>query len=205
MVRTHERQTTLAKAESARLLKELATERAFLAGLLRQQDHGISAERVESARLARELATERALVARLFQERQELLAGSRQHVVLSSYLGDYTSEFLDAMCAPQRTALLGSIRCVTKFIWDSDEIPGCAWITNGLRKMMGEYGFVFREPGEGAVRWEGYAVNVPRVGAVEQLGRQVEAQREGLGGAEWYLLELTTVMLNVGRYLEANQ
>lgn len=192
------------QAESTRLAIELAQERAISARFLKERDEGISAMRVETTRLAAELATERAIVSRLFQEREAILHGTRQHVVLSSHIGDYTSEVLDAMSAAERAALLASICCTTKTIWDHDLGVNCAGIIKIIRTMMAEHGFVFREPGEGNTTLDGYVAYVPSVGAVEQLERVIRWRRAKLGTDQWYLLELTTVLHGIGKYLEQN-
>lgn len=196
-----------ARAESRRLATELTQERAISARFLRERDEGVSAMHLETTRLTAELGTERAIVARLFQDRHDLMSEQhhgRQHRVLSSYIGEYTSEFLDAKNASQRAELLGSIRATTKIIWDSGAGFCCDTKTKVIRAMMAPHGFVFREPGEGKTGWEGYAMYVPRVGAVEQLGRIVRSHRHKLGSEQWYLLELITVLLRVGEYLETN-
>lgn len=144
-------------------------------------------------------------MARLFQERHQILHDARQHTVLSSHIGDYTSEFLDSKSAYERAALLGSIHATTKTIWDTDTIFGYPGIIQIIRTMMAPHGFVFREPGEGKTGWDGYALNVPQVGAIEQLERLVRTRRVKLDAEQWYLLELTTVLQRVGEYLEANR
>lgn len=191
-----------AEAELVRLAAEFAQERAISARFLVERDEGIRVARLESPRVAAELATERAIVARLFQERQGLLDRSRQHVVLSSYIGDYTSAVLDGKSASERAALLEAIRVTTKVIWDSGVSLGYLSMVKMIRTMMAPHGFVFREPGEGKTAWEGYATNVPEVGAVEQLDRLVRTRRAGFGVEQWYSLQLTSVLCRIGEYLE---
>lgn len=193
-----------AQAESARLATDLAQERAISARFLKERDEGISAMRLETNRLAAELATERAIVARLFQERNAIQHGARQHLVLSSHIGEYTSECLDAKSVPERAALLASIRSTTKMIWDHNLALKCGPIIQIIRTMMAEHGFVFRDVGEGKTDREGYVTNVPLVPAVEQLERLVRWRRVKFGADQWYLLELKTVMHRIGEYLEKN-
>lgn len=184
---------------------ELEIERAATTRILKERDEAIRAAQIELTRLTAELMTERAISARLQQEHDEELKkqpSARQHVVLSSYLGDYTSEFLDAKTTSQRAALLASIYSTTKMIWDSG--AGLSWevTTQMIRMVMAQHGFVFREPGEGQTGWDGYATKVPDVGAVEQLDKVVRTHRDELGATGWYLNELTAVLLRVGQYLE---
>lgn len=73
-----------------------------------------------------------------------------------------------------------------------------------IRAVMVPHGFVFREPGEGETGWEGYSTMVPKVDELEQLDRLVRSRRVHFGADQWYLLELTTVLQRIGRYLEAN-
>lgn len=126
----------------------------------------------------------------------------RQHVQLSSYIGSYTSKFLENKSPQQRAALRESIRATTKSIWDDGQ--GGSWenTTRVIRAMMAQHGFVFREPGEGIIGWDGYATKVPDVGTVEQLDRIVRTHRAELGAVGWYLNELTAVLYRVAKYLD---
>lgn len=73
-----------------------------------------------------------------------------------------------------------------------------------VRTMMAEYGFAFREPGEGETEWSGYSMMVPDVTVLEQLDRVVRTHRALLGVELWYFTELVTVMYRVVKYLEEN-
>lgn len=149
------------------LRDELATERAISARFLTDRDAAI----VESARLRAELTTEKAKFQRLLDTHESSTGTTRQHVYLSSYLGDYTSAFLDSKTCCQRAALLGCIRATTKMVWDSGAEMTYEMTMKVIRTMMAEHGFVFREPGEGETGWRGYATMVPDVDALEQLDR----------------------------------
>lgn len=175
-----------ARSELARLTKELETERAISARFQQDRDAAI----LESARIAATVAARRR---------------SPQHVQLSHYLGDYTSEFVDGKTAAERAALRGGIHATTQTIWNSG--LGLSWEKTivVIRAMMAAHGFVFRDPGEGTATWDGYAMAVKNVAVAEQLDRVVRTHRTDLGAVSWYLNELTAVMYRVERYLEANR
>lgn len=187
-----------AQADLIRLTAELTTERAISARFFSERDDAVSATRLATA----ELATEKEITARLLQQHDRLRAYTRQHVQLSSYLGEYTSAFLVNKTLSERAALMGAIQATTKLIWDSG--AGLSWVatTKAIRVMMGQHGFVFREPGEGKTGWGGYAIMVPDVGVLEQLDGVVRTHRAELGAEGWYLNELTSVL--VLEYLENN-
>lgn len=193
-----------AQVELRRLTTELATERAISARFLTERDVAVRAGLIESIRLTAALATEQAANTRLLQEREELVSRSRQHVQLSSYLGEYTSEFLDSKTCCERAALLGSIRATTKGIWDSGSGMPFEMSMKVIRTMMAEHGFVFREPGEGETGWHGYALMVPNVDVLEQLDRAARTHRADLGAAIWYFTELVAVLYRIVKYLEEN-
>lgn len=196
-----------AQKELAKMAADLAIEQAISARFLQERDAVIIAAQLESARLTAELAVERGIITRLFQGRDEILTTRKstcRHTVLSSYIGEYTSEFLDTKSDFQRTSLLSSIRWMTKNMWDSGAGLSCEVKIRVIRRMMAYYGFRFRDPGEGETGGDGYSTKVPDVGVVEQLGRVVRTQRVEMGEMEWYLNELTAVLLRVGEYLESN-
>lgn len=198
---------TAAQAESARLAAELATERAISARFLREHDEGVSTAQATSTRLKGELDTQLEITARLMAERDELRRqcdGTRNRMVLSSYLGDYTSEFLSARTPSQRATLLEDIKSTVTKIWNSG--AGLSWAATiqVIRTMMAHHGFVFREPGEGQIGWGGYATMVPNIPTVEQLDRVVRTHRDELNATGWYLNELTAVLLRVTQYLQSN-
>lgn len=160
-----------------RLTAELATERAISTRFLTERDVAVRAGLVESIRLTAALAIEQATNTRLLQQLDELVSRSRQHVQLSSYLGEYTSEFLDCKTCCERAALLGSIRAKTKSIWDSGSGMHFEMSMKVIRTMMAEHGFVVREPGEGRTGWNGYASMIPDVDVLEQLDRAARTHR----------------------------
>ncbi|KAL0634533.1 hypothetical protein Q9L58_006552 [Maublancomyces gigas] len=184
--------------ELTRLTTELATERAISTRLLKERDEAVLAGSVELARLSAELVTEKAISTRLLQPRD---GSARQHVQLSSYIGEYTSAFLDSKTCCERASLLASIRVACKIAWDSGfGLP--LERTKIFRAMLAEYGFVFREPGEGETGWGGYSMLVPDVPVLEQLDRLVRTHRVKLGESLWYFTELVTVMYRIVKYLE---
>lgn len=128
----------------------------------------------------------------------------RQHVQLSHYLGDYTSEFIDRKSIADRAALRGGIHATTQTIWNSG--LGLSWEKTivVIRAMMAAHGFVFRDPGEGKIGWGEYTTMLKNVPVAEQLDRVVRTHRAELGAVGWYLNELTAVMLRVQRYLDGN-
>lgn len=174
-----------AQTELARLTAELATERAISARFQQDRDAAV----LESARLAATDAARR---------------HSPQHVQLSYYLGEYTSEFVDRKSAAERAALRGGIRATTQTIWNSG--LGLTWEKTiaVIRGMMAAHGFVFRDPGEGRTGWGAYTMMLKNVPVAEQLDRVVRTHRAELGAVGWYLNELTAVMCRVEKYLEAN-
>lgn len=187
--------------ELTRLTAELATERTISTRLLKERDEAVLAARVELARLSAELVTEKAISARLLQPRD---GSARQHVQLSLYIGEYTSAFLDSKTCCERAALLASIRVATKMVWDSGTGMPFETTLKMVRVMLAEYGFVFREPGEGETGWGGYSMMVPDVPVREQLDRVVRTHRVKLGEDLWYFTELVTVMYRIVKYLEEN-
>lgn len=187
--------------ELTRLTAELETERAISSRLLKERDEAVLASRVELARVSAELITEKAISARLLEPRD---GSARQHVQLSSNIGEYTSAFLDSKNCCERAALLASIRVACKMVWDT----GCGLPFETTMKMfrtiLAEYGFVFREPGEGETGWGGYSMLVPDVAVLEQLDRVVRTHRAELGVDMWYYTELVTVLYRIVKYLEEN-
>lgn len=195
-----------AQAQLRRIESDLATERVVSACYLKERDAVFTTAHAESARLTAELTTERAISTRFMHERDKVLEerrSARPCIILSSYIGDYTSEFLDAKTASQRAALLAAIESTTKMMWDSGVDMTWQNKVQVIRTMMLQHSFVFRDPDEGQTGWEGYAMKVPDVGAVEQLDRVVRTIRVGLG-IGWYLVELIAVLLRVGQYLESH-
>lgn len=180
-----------------RLSAELETERAISTRYLTERDEAIRA-------LMAELATEKAKGARLLKLQEGLVGSAKQDVYLSSYLGEYTSAFLDSKTCCERAALLGCIRATTKIIWDSGAEMDWKMKTKVVRTMMAEHGFVFREPGEGRTQWTEYATMVPDVDVLEQLDRVVRTCRAHLGEARWYFTELVGVLFRIVKYLEEN-
>lgn len=186
-----------ARTELLRLSAELETERAISTRYLTERDEAIH-------ELTSELATEKAKGARLLKLQEGLVGSAKQHVYLSSYLGEYTSEFLDSRTCCERAAMLGCIRATTKILWDSGVEMEWTVKTKVVRTMMAEHGFLFREPGEGRTQWTGYATMVPDVDVLEQLDRVVRACRGNLGEADWYFTELVGVLHRIVKYLEEN-
>lgn len=131
---------------------DLAKERAISAHFLKERDSAVITAHLESARLKAESTIDRGIIARLFKERDEILTAREspfRHIVLSSYIGEYTSEFLDAKSDFQRTSLPSSVRWMTKNMWDSGAGLSCEVKVKVIRKMLAYYGFVFRDRGEG--------------------------------------------------------
>lgn len=189
-----------AQTELKRLTVELATERAISTRFMHDRDTAVA----ESARLSAALATEQAISARHLKAHDTLLLGARQHVQLSHYLGEYTSEFVDRKSATERAALRGGIYSVTQTIWNSGLGLSYEKTIVVIRAMMATHGFVFRNPGEGKTSWGPYTMMVKDVGVAEQLDRVVRTHRAEMGAVGWYLNELTAVMCRVVKYLEAN-
>lgn len=194
------RQLDEAKNKLVCLTEKLATERTFGAQSMIERDDAIR----ESARRMAELATGKALSRRLLQTLDSPGRTARQHVYLSSYLGDYTSAFLDSKTCCERATLLGCIRATTKMVWDSGAAMPCHMTTKVIRTMLAEHGFVFRDPGEGATGWAGYATMVPDLDPLEQLDRVVRTHRRDMNVEVWYLTELVGVMIRIAKYLEEN-